>query len=159
MQRTLDVKSLDVKRRRYACRVEGPPRLPIGLQLTRTARLVHQGFERAMAAAGASASTWQVLLLVRSRQWDTQSSLASALGVTGATVTHHLNALDEQGLVRRSRDTGNRRTQQVELTAAGEALFERLREVARGYDEQLQARLGESEVELLAGLLERLGGG
>jgi MarR family transcriptional regulator for hemolysin len=138
--------------------VTRPTRLPIGLQLTRTARLVHQGFERAMAAAGGSASTWQVLLLVRSRQWDTQSALAGAMGVTGATLTHHLNALEQQGLVRRSRDTGNRRTQQVELTAGGEALFARLREVARVYDEELRGRLGEGEVDLLARLLDRLEG-
>jgi MarR family transcriptional regulator for hemolysin len=138
--------------------VERAARLPIGLQLTRTARLVHQGFERAMAAAGGSASTWQVLLLVRSRQWDTQSDLAGAMGVTGATLTHHLSALEAQGLVRRSRATANRRTQQVELTAEGEAHFERLREVARAYDEQLRRRLSEGEVELLAGLLERLQG-
>jgi MarR family transcriptional regulator for hemolysin len=138
--------------------VTRPARLPIGLQLTRTARLVHQGFERAMAAADGSASTWQVLLLVRSRQWDTQAALASAMGVTGATLTHHLNALEEQGLVRRSRETGNRRTQQVELTADGEAMFARLRDVARVYDAELRGRLGEGEVELLARLLDRLGG-
>src|SRR5690349_19785591 len=102
--------------------VERASRLPIGLQLTRTARLVHQEFERAMAEAGGSASIWQVLLLVRTRQWGTQAALAGALGVTGATLTHHLNALEEQGLVRRWREAGDRRSQQVELTGEGEAL-------------------------------------
>ena len=47
--------------------------LPIGLHLTQTARVLSQVFERAMAEAGGSASTWQVLLLVRSRNWDKQS--------------------------------------------------------------------------------------
>ena len=62
---------------------------------------VTQAFERAMAEAGGSVSTWQVLLLVRSANWDTQSSLAEELGITGATLTHHLNALERRGLVRR----------------------------------------------------------
>ena len=72
-----------------------------------------------MAEAGGSMATWQVLLLVQSSQWDTQSKLAEAMGVTPATLTHHLNALERQGLVRRWREEGNRRVQRVELTQEG----------------------------------------
>jgi MarR family transcriptional regulator for hemolysin len=133
-----------------------PDGQPIGLRLTRTARLVGQAFERAMAQAGGSASAWQVLLLVRSGQWDTQSGLAEAMGVTGATLTHHLGALERQGLVRRWRDDGNRRVQHVALTDQGEALFERLRHVAIAHDERLRAQLSARELEQLAGLLAKL---
>src|SRR4051812_21187779 len=101
-----------------------PTTPPIGLQLTRAARVVRQAFEQAMAEAGGSVATWQVLLLVRSQQWGTQSQMADAMGVTGATLTHHLNALEKQQLVRRQRDPSNRRVQQVELTEAGVALFD-----------------------------------
>ena len=66
--------------------------MPIGLRLTRTARTVATAFERAMAEAGGSAATWQVLLLVRTQNWDTRSAMARSLGITGATLTHHLNA-------------------------------------------------------------------
>ena len=103
---------------------------PLGLRLARTAHTVSQAFERAMAEAGGSASAWQVLLLVRSGEWGTQARIAEAMGITGATLTHHLNGLEAQGLVRRWRDASNRRVQRVELTDAGAELFERLREVA-----------------------------
>src|SRR3954466_819115 len=138
------------------CDMARPEGIPIGLQLTRTARSVSQEFERAMADADGSVSTWQVLLLVRSGQWGTQSQLAEAMGVTGATMTHHLNSLEAQGLVRRWRDEGNRRVQQVELTAAGVALFERLREVAVQHDQRLRARLNGAEADQLATLLHKL---
>jgi MarR family transcriptional regulator, transcriptional regulator for hemolysin len=118
--------------------------------------VVTQAFERAMAEAGGSAATWQVLLLVRSRQWGTQSELAEAMGVTGATLTHHLNALEDQGLVRRWRESGNRRVQRVELTDEGSAMFDRLREVAVRHDERLRSRLSDEEAALLAELLDRL---
>jgi MarR family transcriptional regulator for hemolysin len=131
-------------------------RAPIGLQLARTARAVSAAFERAMAEAGGSASTWQVLLLVRSEQWNNQSELARAMGITGATLTHHLNALERQGLVRRWRDEGNRRVQRVELTAAGAALFDRLRAVAVAHDERLRAELTDAEVGRLSELLGKL---
>ena len=133
-----------------------PGQPPIGLELARTSRAVTQAFERALAEAGGSASAWQVLLLVRSRQWDTQSQLAEAMGLTGATLTHHLNALEAQGLVRRWREPENRRVQQMELTAAGESLFERLRHVALRHDTRLRAGLSDAEVAVLGALLEKL---
>jgi len=112
-----------------------------------------------MAEAGGSASTWQVLLLVRTQAWGTQSELAEGLGITGATLTHHLNALERKGLVRRWREDSNRRVQRVELTEDGIALFNRLREVARRHDRMLRDQLSEDEVERLGELLERLEAG
>jgi MarR family transcriptional regulator, transcriptional regulator for hemolysin len=129
---------------------------PIGLRLARTARLVTQAFERVMADAGGSVSTWQVLLLVRSGQWGTQTLMAEAMGITGATLTHHLNSLERQGLVRRWREESNRRVQRVALTEDGEALFQRLREVAITHDERLRSQLSEKEIESLATLLDKL---
>jgi MarR family transcriptional regulator for hemolysin len=136
-----------------------PSAPPIGLQLARTSRVVAQAFERAMAEAGGSASTWQVLLLVRTQSWGTQSELAEELGLTSATVTHHLNALERKGLVRRWREDSNRRVQQVELTEDGVELFERLREVANRHDRWLRSQLSEDEVKQLGELLGRLAAG
>ena len=137
-----------------------PPQLPpIGLRLTRTARVVTNAFERAMAEADGSASAWQVLLLVRSQQWGTQSRMADAMGITDATLTHHLNVLEQQGLVRRWREEGNRRVQQVALTAEGEALFARLREVAQRHDRRLRSNLTDEEAALLGELLDKLRAG
>jgi MarR family transcriptional regulator, transcriptional regulator for hemolysin len=132
------------------------PLPPIGLRLTRTARAVSQAFERALAEAGGSAAAWQVLLLVRSQKWGTQSQMAEAMGITGATLTHHLNALEDQGLVRRWREPGNRRAQQAELTDAGAELFGQLRAVALAHDARLRGGFSEAELAQLAELLERL---
>jgi MarR family transcriptional regulator for hemolysin len=132
---------------------------PIGLRLTRTARAATTAFERAMAEAGSSPSTWQVLLLVRSEQWGTQSAMAEAMGVTGATLTHHLNGLEAAGLVRRWREDDNRRVQRVALTDAGAELFDRLRGVALAHDERLRSNLTEDEVATLAELLDKLRSG
>ena len=132
---------------------------PIGLQLTRTARVVSQEFERAMAEEGGSAPAWQVLLLIRSKQWGQQSEMAQAMGVTGATLTHHLNALERQGLVRRWREDSNRRVQRVELTDDGIVLFDRLRGVAMRHDKRLRSHLTDEETEQLGALLEKLRAG
>ena len=134
-------------------------RPPIGLRLARTARTVSQAFERAMAEAGGSASQWQVLLLIRTQQWGNQSEMAEAMGITGATLTHHLNALEKQGLVRRWREEANRRVQRAELTPEGEAQFDRLRGAAMAFDARLREGLAGDEAEELARLLEKLEAG
>jgi MarR family transcriptional regulator for hemolysin len=140
-------------------RVPVPPQQPIGLRLARTARAVSTAFERAMAEAGGSASTWQVLLLIRSGQWGTQSELAQAMGVTAATLTHHLNGMERAGLVRRWREDDNRRVQHVALTDDGIALFDRLRGVALAHDSRLRSQLSDAEVGQLEQLLDRLASG
>jgi len=135
----------------------GPPSTtPIGLRLTRTARVVSQAFDRAMADAGGSASTWQVLVLVRAQKWGTQAEMAEEMGITGATLTHHLNILENRGLVRRWRDPANRRVQNVELTETGIELFDRLRVVAQAHDRRLRSGLSEDDVARLGDLLDKL---
>lgn len=135
----------------------GPPTTtPIGLRLTRTARVISQAFDRAMAEAGGSASIWQVLVLVRAQKWGTQAQMAEEMGITGATLTHHLNMLEKRGLVRRWREAENRRVQRVELTDAGVELFDRLRVVAQAHDQRLRSGLSDEDVGRLGELLERL---
>lgn len=137
-----------------------PPLVPpIGLRLARTARVVTQAFERALAEAGGSVAAWQILVLVRAQEWGTQARMAEAMGITAATLTHHLNALERQGLVRRWREENNRRSQRVDLTDAGAELFDRLRVVAMRHDERLRSQLTDQELTHLAELLDSLHAG
>src|SRR3954453_6838561 len=136
-----------------------PASTPIGLHLTRTARLATSAFERSMADAGGSAAAFQVLVLVRSGEWGTQAGMAEAMGITGATLTHHLSAMEARGLVRRWREASNRRVQRVELTDAGAALFGRLRRVAMRHDARLRAKLSDAEAAQLSALLDKVEAG
>jgi MarR family transcriptional regulator for hemolysin len=85
-----------------------------------------------------------------------QREIAESMGVTEATLTHHLNAMDADGLVTRRRDPDNRRVHVVELTEGGEKVFLRLRGVAMSFDTRLRRGITEAEVEQLRGLLDRL---
>ena len=129
---------------------------PIGLHLARTARVVSRAFDDALAAAGGSVPVWLVLISLKSQRLANQRRLAEAIGIQGATLTHHLNAMEADGLVTRRRDPTNRRVHVVELTDAGEALFQRLRAAAVAFDRQLRAGLADDDVATLARLLDRL---
>jgi len=133
-----------------------PARTPLGLHLTRAARTVSRAFDDALAQAGGSIPVWLVLISLKSQQLRNQRELAEAVGIREATLTHHLNAMDEQGLITRRRDPANRRVHLVELTEAGEAAFERLRGAAGAFDKKLRAGFGDDEVAELEALLSRL---
>ena len=133
-----------------------PVRTPIGLHLTRTARSVSRAFDDALAQADGSVPVWLVLISLKSQQLRNQRELAEAVGIREATLTHHLNAMDEQGLITRRRDPANRRVHLVELTDAGEAVFQRLRGAATAFDQRLRAGFSGDEVAELEALLSRL---
>jgi MarR family transcriptional regulator, transcriptional regulator for hemolysin len=135
-----------------------PARTPIGLELARAARTVSRAFDNALAEAGGSLPVWLVLLNLKTRQVSSQRELAEAVGVREATLTHHLNAMDTQGLVTRTRDPANRRIHVVELTPAGEAAFIRLAEAATTFDRRLRDGLNDADLDVLATVLGRLAG-
>ena len=136
--------------------VPEPFPVPIGLRLAQASRTVERAFDAALAEAGGSLPVWLVLLNLKVRRPGNQRELAEAVGITGATLTHHLNAMHAQGLIARARDDANRRVQVVTLTEAGEAAFLRLREAAIALDARLRAGFAETDLTTLAASLDRL---
>ena len=134
----------------------GPTSPPIGLHLSRVARTVARAFDAALGEVGGSTPVWLILISLKTHRLGTQQELADAIGIRGATLTHHLNSMEGDGLVRRRRDPGNRRVQQVELTDVGEKAFRRMRGAAATFDQRLRQGLTEAETAALAGLLDRL---
>ncbi|HLM50430.1 MAG TPA: MarR family transcriptional regulator [Solirubrobacteraceae bacterium] len=129
---------------------------PIGLRVDRTAKALSRAFDDALAQAGGSRTTWLVLAALKRRAWGTQRELARELGIEGPTLTHHLDGLERTGLVTRTREPSNRRVQRVELTAAGDEAFHRLRRAAMSFDRRLRQGLPDEDVARLRELLDRL---
>src|SRR6266508_6367401 len=115
--------------------------MPIGRQLALTAKSVGQAFNAALSHAGGSIATWLILSTLEHDQWRSQHDLAAALGIEGPTLTRHLDMLERAGLVVRSRDATDRRTVQVETTAAGRELHQQLVEAAMAFDRRLRTGL------------------
>src|SRR6476660_1273191 len=99
---------------------------PIGLKLARTAKAVSAAFDDALTAAGGSLPIWLILISLKTQRLGNQRELAEAVGIQGATLTHHLNAMESAGLLTRRRHPDNRRIHIVEPTEAGDAMFHRL---------------------------------
>ena len=133
-----------------------PARTPVGLHLTQAARSVSRAFDDALARAGGSLPVWLVLLNLKANPRGSQRQIAEAIGVTEATLTHHLNAMDSARLITRRRDPANRRVHLLELTKAGETAFMQLRAAALEFDRRLRRGITDKEIEQLQSVLDRL---
>lgn len=133
-----------------------PATTPIGLRLNRTARVVGRAFDEALGAVGGSMPAWLVLLNLKIRPPATQRELAEAIGVREATLTHHLNAMESEGLVTRRRHPTNHRVQVVQLTERGETTFLRLLEATTAFDRRLRGGFSDAEIQRLGAMLLRL---
>ncbi|MGX5849618.1 MarR family winged helix-turn-helix transcriptional regulator [Mesorhizobium sp. PL10] len=126
------------------------------MNLARTSKLVAQAFDGALVEAGGTLPVWLTLLSVKSSELANQRELAGMIGIQGATLTHHLNAMEAHGLLTRRRDPDNRRVHLVELTQAGEAMFVKLRAAALIFDKRLRAGLPDDRLAEFAEVLAAL---
>jgi MarR family transcriptional regulator, transcriptional regulator for hemolysin len=135
----------------------GPPRVqPIGLALSSTAKALNRAFTDELAQAGGSQHVWLILVALKQQRWRAQQEIAAAVGVEGPTLTHHLDRLEKAGLIERARDPKDRRAVRVELTAAGEELFNTLRKTAMSFDRRLRAGIADDDLEAFRRVLAQL---
>ena len=99
---------------------------------------------------------WLILLALKQQRWRTQQELAAAVGVEGPTLTHHLDGLEKAGLIDRIRDPDDRRAVRVELTDAGDKLFQQLAKAAIGFDKRLRTGVSDAELDAFRKVLARL---
>lgn len=93
---------------------------------------------------------------LKTQSLGNQRELTEAVGIRGATLTHHLDTMAADGLVTRYRDHTNRRIQHVELTSSGERAVHRMRHAAVAFDQRLRRDFTQEEIATLRRTLERL---
>ncbi len=128
-------------------------RKPIGIALWETTQLVMRTFDEVLAEHGGNRSIWFVFLGLADTEHPTQRELAQAVGISEATLTHHLDTLERRGLVARERDEHDRRVQRIRFTPEGLAAFAAMRDAAVGLDDRIREIVG---AERIGSLLEGL---
>jgi len=83
-------------------------------------------------------------------------NIVAAMGVTRATVSELMNALERQGLVSSSVDRDDRRQLLATLTSRGQAIMSKAMEVNKARLRQAFFSLSSPELEALTALLQRL---
>ena len=119
---------------------------------------IRKMLEETLEEQGMSHGDWKVLSSLRWAESGRRSAgeLARRAELTSGTMTTRLDHLEQEGLVRRSRDPGDRRSVIVELTAKGRRKVEQTVGVQGEKEKLLAAALTPKEMEQLNSLLRRV---
>jgi DNA-binding MarR family transcriptional regulator len=128
----------------------------LGRQLYLTFRALRDRLDEDMRRAGASMPQWIVLKTVGDEPELSQRELAARILVSGSTLTHHLDRLEADGYITRSRDASDRRVLRVALTPDGKQRRIDLDAVVAARDGVVDSLLTGRQVRTLNGLLAAL---
>jgi len=104
-------------------------------------------------------SMWAYLWALYQEDGLAQNELARRVRLVGPSVVSGLNQMERLGLVRRQRSKEDKRVINVFLTAKGNKLRDDIMEAASRTNIKALRFLSSSEINLLIGLLERVGKG
>lgn len=117
----------------------------IGYRLRRAQVAVFQQFMTRFADLGLTPAEYSVLALIGANPGSKQAQIGDALGIKRANFVALINGLDQRGLTERHEAQGDRRSNALFLTAAGEALIGHAHEVQATFEAEMVARLGGPE--------------
>jgi DNA-binding MarR family transcriptional regulator len=128
-------------------------------QFRGVAHLIHTRTNARMTSAGLSLARFRVLTALHDSGAMRMNQLSTALGVVPRTVTTLVDAMEEEGLLRRLSDPNDRRVTRLELTKEGVRQFDQLRTTHDEVATELFRSLTKVEKTQLARLLDRLEAG
>jgi DNA-binding MarR family transcriptional regulator len=128
------------------------------LLLDRAAGRVSAAVQKVLRDSGITLEKWRILDLLAEREGMTMSEIASAVVVTGPTLTRIVDDLATKALVHREVDVHDRRRVLVHLTPRGQRLRRSLRPAVVEAEAAALSALTEDQRSTLSALLARLTG-
>jgi MarR family transcriptional regulator for hemolysin len=127
--------------------------------LHNTSRAWRQALDRRLKYLGVSQASWMTIAVAaKARSPLSQSELSDKLAVEGATMVAMVDRLVKAGLVNREPSATDRRVKRVVLTEAGNVLYDKVRQEAAAFREELLADIEPKKLLAATELLEDLQG-
>lgn len=132
----------------------------IGYRLRRAQVAVFQQFMTRFAEFSLTPAEYSVLALIGANPGSKQTAIGDALGIKRANFVTLIDGLEDRQLTERREADGDRRSNALFLTAAGEKLVARANAVQAEFEGEMVERLGGPKArDQLLTLLNRLGQG
>lgn len=112
--------------------------------------------DRELAQFDISAPQLIVLASVANKEADSASKLCKSISYDPGAMTRMIDRLEQKGLIRRVPHPDDRRATNLELTAAGKALYPQLISAKETVQAQFLRGFSKDDVATLEGLLSRL---
>ena len=118
--------------------------------------IIRQRFNKAAEPIGFTHAQWRALVHLSENQNCRQIDLAEILEIKPITLVKQIDLLEESGLVRRNKDSEDRRAYRLELLPKAHAVMQQLWEIADAVEAQVLSALAIEEQQSLTKLLERI---
>jgi MarR family transcriptional regulator for hemolysin len=131
---------------------------PLGRSIGRTAKFVRAWGDRELAPIGSSVTEWILLFHVASAPAPgmSQTEIARFSDMGGPALVRHIDRLERDGIVRRTRDESDRRVMRVTITAKGRRRLDEIAVVMARCDRKLREVLTAREQDVLQGALDKV---
>ena len=130
----------------------------VAFNVALAARLWRTHFADRMKVLGQMDARWTTLYFIAdSPKGVIQTDLAEGLGIKGPTLVRILDALEQQGLVKRHRVPSDRRANSITIETKGREVLIVLDDFARNIRNDVFEGVSEIEMETTLGVLRQLG--
>lgn len=128
----------------------------VGFMITRLRSALFATVDREVAPWGVSSAQAAILIYIAHGRGNRAADIARDYSYDTGSMTRMIDRLVRKGLLRRVRDSEDRRAMRLELTAKGRKLTERLPAVAARALNGLLKGFSRAELDQLKGLLGRM---
>ena len=115
-----------------------------------------EAFYPRFAELGVTPASYAILVTVRDNPGVAPSAVATVLRLQLPNLIKLLNAIEDDGLIRRIRSSTDRRAVELVLTAKGEKITREAVRITKPYNREMLAPLDADEQERLLEMLNRL---
>jgi len=135
--------------------------LDIRYQFSRTMGVTNRRWtgllDRRLAKLKLTGSRWYALVeLSKTSDKPSQRELAARLGIEAATLVRILDALARDGLVQRLAHDTDRRTNQVEITPAGQKILAEISEISAKLRHELLVGIDDADLAVCLSVFQRI---
>ena len=132
--------------------------MPLARQLALTQKSLHAWTEAVLAEHGSSLTTWIVLhnAALAPAPGLSQRELADGMAIGGPALVRHIDRLEAEGLVERTRDASDRRVMRITLTAGGQRHHDDLHVIMSEIDTDLRSHLTATEQRTMRKVLDTI---
>src|SRR3954451_17263584 len=125
--------------------------MPLGRSIGRTHKFVRAYGDRELAPLRSSVTEWIVLFHIANADSPgaSQTEIARFSDMGGPALVRHIDRLEADGIVTRTRDAADRRVIRLALTPAGHERLEAIRVVMARCDAAMRAVITKQEAEVL----------
>jgi DNA-binding MarR family transcriptional regulator len=118
--------------------------------------IIRQRFNKAAEPIGFTHAQWRALVHLSENQNCRQIDLAEILEIKPITLVKQIDLLEEAGLIKRNKDSEDRRAYRLELLPKAHDVMQQLWEIADALEAQVLSVLTTDEQQALSTLLERV---